>query len=90
MHRSAAAGVAQGVGGKLADGEYQVGDAQWSEPSTPGPAGDEAANRVQVVTVAQRLARCPGATLSRTRSGSPPNMTQFGYTAMGEQTPPGS
>ena len=30
------------------------------------------------------------ATFSRTRTGSPPAMTQFGYTAMGEQTPPGS
>lgn len=27
------------------------------------------------------------ATFSRTRSGSPPATTQFGYTAMGEQTP---
>src|SRR5271165_5377460 len=31
--------------------------------------------------------RCLGATFSRSHSGSPPTMTQFGYTAMGEQTP---
>src|SRR2546423_3596994 len=52
---SAAVRVAHGVGRELADGDDQVGDARLCEPGTCGPAGDEAANRAQVVRVAQRL-----------------------------------
>ncbi len=55
LHRSAAVGVAPGVGGELADGDHQVRDARRREPGTLGLAGYEAANRAQVVTVAQRL-----------------------------------
>jgi hypothetical protein len=55
LHGSAAISVAQGVAGELADSEHQVGDARWREPGTLGPAGDEAANWAQVVTVVQRL-----------------------------------
>jgi hypothetical protein len=55
LHHSAAVSVAQGVGGELADGEHQIREARRCEPGTLGSAGDETANRAQVVTVAQRL-----------------------------------
>src|SRR5438876_6175429 len=58
LQRAAAVGGAQGVGGKLADGEHQVGDARRREPGTRGPAEDETAHRLQVVTVTQRLGMC--------------------------------
>ena len=47
--------VWQGVAGELADSEHQVGDARRREPGTLGPAGDQAAHRAQVITVAQCL-----------------------------------
>ena len=55
LHRSAAAGMTQGIGGELADGDHQVGNARRREPGPLGPAGDKAADLAQVVTVAQRL-----------------------------------
>ena len=104
LHRSTAVSVAQGVAGEFADGEHQVRDARRREPGALGLAGDEAANRAQVVTVVQRLgARGRAGQRPVTRGGtfggpryvalavsSPPLMTAGCVLAASAMTDPGS
>src|SRR5580692_7934269 len=78
MQRAAVAGVAERVGGDLADRQHEVGAAAGGEPGLRRVARDEIADRAQVGRVAEPGGAGSGASQS---GGTPPGPGYSGLTS---------